>query len=204
MNLVQKESKCKQCKGPMVKKTTSHVFCTRNCGQKYNWIKNRPKKLNAKRRYQKSLKGKVTQKLWEIKNRRKRKEYRKKYLREKRERIKLERLKPKIKKVEPEIIINLDDARQEMLLRCLKFIHINKKASVQQLELFMIQQHKRFLGYYTKLQFIKIMVDLKVVNETIRSGRWRTNRTYRIKHKGVRFIRDCKTSPEFAWIKLKE
>jgi len=101
-------------------------------------------------------------------------------------------------------VINLDDARQEMLLRCLKYIQLNKKVSGQDLNFFMVQQHKRFLGYYTKKQFIQILVDLKVVNEKIRSGVWKTNRTYRIKHKGVKFINNCKTSPDFAWGELKK
>ena len=114
------------------------------------------------------------------------------------------KLQPKPKKVEPKFIINLDDARQEMLLRCLKFIRINKKVTLNNLEFFMVQQHKRLLGYYSKEKFIKIIVDLKLVNETIRTGRWIKNKEYTIKHKGIRFIKDCKKSNSFAWNELQK
>jgi len=100
-------------------------------------------------------------------------------------------------------MIELDDARQEMLWRCLNYIGESGKVSKYNLGHFMTNQHKRWLGNYTTTHFIKVMESFGVVKSCYRLDTGITYQSIEITNKGLKFLEDCKLSPEIAWINLK-
>jgi len=100
-------------------------------------------------------------------------------------------------------MIELDDARQEMLWRCLNYIGESGKVSRYNLRHFMHMQHKRWLGNYTSKHFIMVMESFGVVKILSRLDTGITYQSIEITNKGLKFLEDCKLSPEIAWITLK-